>query len=206
MIKLYIVEDHKLLRDAWKFLISSRKDILIVGESDNIDQAFEEILVLLPEVILLDINLKGRSGIELIRQLKASVPYIKIIVVSMHNEYAFVKKAFAMGINGYISKNANGKNIFEAIDKVMNSQYFISDDLQKIILDRPATDELKNDLTFKEIEVIQFICKGYSNKQLAVGLNCSIKTVEGHKSKIYKKIGIRSQAEIYHFALANGLI
>ena len=116
---IFFVEDHKILVDAWKEIFLGQPDFKILGDADNIVEAYQKIDFVKPQVVLMDINLKGESGINLIKDLKNTMPFVKIIVVSMHAEYAFVKKMFAMGINGYVTKHSDGDSIFQAIRQVI---------------------------------------------------------------------------------------
>lgn len=205
-IKLFIVEDHRLLRETWMHFLSSKSNIEIVGNADNISEAFKAIELKKPTVLMLDINLKGESGISLINDLKNTMPFIKIIVVSMHDEYAFIKKMFSLGIQGYVSKNAEINNLFEAIEYVSTGKIYMSDDIKNIFVEHGLNYKPEVDLTFKEIEIIQFLSRGYSNKSIADELNIAIKTVEGRKSKIYKKLNVHSSVEVLGYAIKNGII
>ncbi len=204
-ISVFIVEDHKLLRDAWREVFKTQDDILVIGEADNITQAYQEIELLKPQVVLIDINLKGESGSELIKMLKKSVPYIKLIVVSLHAEYVIVKKMFAYGINAYVTKYADSNNLFEAIRKVMLGEIYLSSDLQDLFMSRGMKNDQEIDITYKEIEIIKLICEGKSNKEMAKDLSVSLKTIEGHKTNIFKKLQIHSLAGIVKYAQEKGI-
>ncbi len=206
IIKIYIVEDHKLLRDVWKEIFVQQPDFEVVGESDNVTHAFENLELLKPEILLLDINLKGESGLELAKKMRNTMPYIKIIVVSMHSEMAFVKKMFTLGICGYVSKDADATNVYEAIRNVSKGEIYMSDDLKKNFMSRALKENNDVDLTYKELEVISYLCKGKCNKEIALAMEISVKSVEGHKTNIYKKLQVNSPTAIMKYAQENGLV
>ncbi|TAF76005.1 MAG: DNA-binding response regulator [Bacteroidetes bacterium] len=203
--KLYIIEDHRLLRETWIQFLESKTDLEIVGEADNITDAFKEIERLKPHILMLDINLKGESGITLIQEIKKTMPFIKIIVVSMHDEYAFVKKMFSMGVQGYVSKNAKITNLFDAINSIKSNHTYLSDDIKKTFLDYAISNKSEPVLTYKETQVISFICQGFSNKQISNKMSLSIKTIEGYKTNIYKKLNLHSTAELIKYAGQKGI-
>ncbi len=205
-MKIYIVEDHRLLRETWVHFLKSKIEIEIIGDTDNIRDAYLEIEKLKPNIVLLDINLKGDSGIILIQELKNTMPFVKIIVVSMHDEYAFIKKMFSLGIQGYVSKNAEINNLFDAIDTVKEGNLYLSDDIKKTFLDYALNNQNEYILTYKETQLISFIGHGFSNKEIAEKMNISTKTVEGHKTKIYKKLNLHSTADIIKYTREKGLI
>lgn len=203
--KIYIIEDHRLLRETWIQFFESKTDIEIVGDSDNIIDAYKNIEELKPHILMLDINLKGESGITLINEIKKTMPFIKIIIVSMHDEYAFVKKMFSLGIQGYVSKNAKITNLFDAINTVKSNHTYLSDDLKKIFLDYSINSQAEILLSFKETLIINYICQGLSNKQIAEKMSLSIKTIEGHKTNLYKKLNVHSTVEIVKYAREKGI-
>ncbi|TAF76006.1 MAG: DNA-binding response regulator [Bacteroidetes bacterium] len=203
--KIYIIEDHRLLRETWIQFLESKTDLEIVGDSDNIIDAYKDIERLKPHILMLDINLKGESGITLIHNLKMTMPFIKIIVVSMHDEYAFVKKMFSLGIQGYVSKNAKFANLFDAINSIKDNQIYLSDDIKKTFLDYAICNKSEPVLTYKETQIISFICQGFSNKQISNKMSLSIKTIEGHKSNLYKKLNLHCTVELIKYAREKGI-
>ncbi|TAG59846.1 MAG: DNA-binding response regulator [Cytophagales bacterium] len=204
--KIYIIEDHRLLRETWVYFFSLKPDLKIVGQSDNIEEAFEQIEILKPKIVMIDINLKGESGLVLIKKLKNTMPYVKIIVVSMHDEYAFVKKILNMGIDAYVSKNAEISNLLNAISTVCKGEIYLSDDLSKLFFENALSLHKDKVLTFNELSVIEFICNCKTTKEIAQIMNLSIKSIEGYKTKIYKKLEIRSSLELLKYAKKNGIL
>ncbi|MBS1637570.1 MAG: response regulator transcription factor [Bacteroidetes bacterium] len=206
-IKIALIEDHLLIRDAWKSLLSKRSHYSIVAETDNIDDAFSIISATRPDVILMDINLKGKNGAELISEICNKIAHPRIIVVSMNNEYSFVKKMFKLGIMGYVTKFSSQEDFINSIEQVYQGKKYMCEEIKNLFLNNTIHAE-RNDtenFSIRELDIIRFVSKGFGNKEIAQNLQISIKTVEGHKTKIYKKLGARSIAEIISYSKAKGL-
>jgi len=207
MIKILLIEDHLLIREIWKDALSSIENFKIIGESDSIEDAYEKVSQLKPDIILSDINLKGENGAVLIEKICNTIPNPKIIVVSMNTEYSFIKKAFAIGVKGYVTKNSPKSDLIEAIKSVYNGEIYMCSVVKKLFLEKsihPKKEDNLN-LSLRELDIIKLITKGCSNKEIASDLDLSIKTVEGHKTKIYKKLGVKSIAELISYGKAKGL-
>lgn len=207
MIKIILVEDHLLIREIWKDTLSNFEDIEVIAESDSINDAYEKISKFKPDVIITDINLKGENGAELITKVCNTIPNPKIIVVSMNNEYSFIKKTFAIGAKGYVTKFSPKNDLILAVNKVAAGEIFMCTEVKKIFLEKsinPGKDDNLN-LSLRELDIIKLIAKGASNKDIASELDLSIKTVEGHKTKIYKKLGVRSIVELVNYGKKKGL-
>lgn len=207
MIKILIVEDHLLIREIWKDTLSSIANFEVVGESESVTDAYEKISNLKPNVILMDINLNGENGAELISKVCDTIPNQKIVVVSMNNEYSFIKKCFTTGVKGYVTKNSPKADLIEAINKVSENEIYMSTEVRKLFLKKsinPSKEDNIN-LSIRELDIIKLITKGMSNKDIAGYLDLSIKTVEGHKTKIYKKLNVKSIAELITYGKSKGL-
>jgi DNA-binding NarL/FixJ family response regulator len=207
MIKILLVEDHLLVREAWKDTLSAIDNLSVIGESDSIIDAYEKVVSLRPDVILIDLNLKGENAAELIKKICNTIAHPKIIVVSMNNEYSFIKKLFSIGIKGYVTKFSSKIDFIESISKVYNNEIYMCSEVKKLFLNK-SINPLQNDnvnLSLKELDVIKMVSKGLANKEIASKLNLSVKTVEGHKTKIYKKLGVKSLAELITFGKNKGL-
>lgn len=207
MIKIILVEDHLLIREIWKDTLSTIANYEVIAESDNINDAYEKISKLKPDVIITDINLKGENGAELIFKICNTIPNPKIIVVSMNNEYSFIKKTFSIGIKGYVTKFSPKADLIEAIEKVNKGEVYMCSEVKKLFLEKsinPGKEDNVN-LSLRELDIIKLITKGSSNKEIATRLDLSVKTVEGHKTKIYKKLGVRSIVELVNYGKLKGM-
>lgn len=207
MIRILLIEDHLLVREAWKETLSKIPGYEIIGEADNMTEAYDKISTLKPNVILMDINLRGENGAELVFKICNTIPNPKIIVVSMNNEYSFIKKMFSTGVKGYVTKFSPTSDLIEAIKKVNAGETYLCSEVKKLFLQKslnPSKEDNVN-LSLRELDIIKLIAKGCGNKEIASSLDLSVKTVEGHKTKIYKKLGVKSIAELITYGKAKGL-
>lgn len=163
MISIVLVEDHLLVRESWKEILGKDPGFQIVAESDNEDDAFEKIVKHRPTVILLDINLKGKSSVDLMRKIVDTIPHPKIIVVSMNNEYFFIKKMFTFGIKGYVTKYSPKDDLIESIYKVANGETYFCSEVRKLFLENKQEDVK---LSYKELEILKLISKGMETNRL----------------------------------------
>lgn len=206
MIKILLVEDHKLVRQAWRNILLTQNDIKIIGEAETGSEALAFVKEVTPDIILLDINLKGENGSAIIPVLCNILPHPKIIVVSMNGEYSFVKSMFKLGVIGYVTKNASLEDMLAGIREVAAGNKYLSQDLRQMF-NESALDEADRPLiTVKEIEIIKLIAQGLSNKEIAAVQNISEKTVEGRKTSIYKKLQIKNNIGLLKYATENGFI
>lgn len=206
MIKILLVEDHKLVRQAWRNILLTQEDIVIIGEAETGTEALAFVKDTPPDIILLDINLKGENGSAIIPVLCNILPHPKIVVVSMNAEYSFVKNMFKLGVVGYITKNASLEDMLYGIREIANGNTYMSQDLKDVFNDSAIEEVERPGITIKEIEIIRLIAKGLSNKEIAAEKNISEKTVEGRKTSIYKKLQIKNNIGLLKYATENGFI
>jgi DNA-binding NarL/FixJ family response regulator len=202
-ITVVIVEDHKLVREMWGQLFAGRPEIEVVGKSGEFDEAIEMIKTKRPEIILLDINLPGASGLDAVPLIRKFSPGSRIIVVSMHNQPAYAKKMLQLGAKGYVTKNSSHDEIDAAIDTVMQGKTYICQEIKNIISDQamqdePAGPDIK-ELSLREIEIIRLIKDGNSSKEIAAQLNISTRTAEVHRHNILKKLKLKNTASLITF-------
>jgi DNA-binding NarL/FixJ family response regulator len=203
-ITIFLAEDHKLVRDAWKLTIEDNSKFSIFGEAETGAEALEYCSKNKVDVIIMDINLKDGSSIEVIKQMIDTLPKVKIVVVSMLNVYSIIKDLYKTGISSFLTKNSSKEELIEAIKKAYNNEKYYSSEIAQLLLERD--NETINTLNSREIKVIQFICEGFSNKEIGVNMKMSEKTIEGYKTKIFKKLKVFNNIGIYCFAQKNGLI
>ena len=200
---VFIVEDHQMVREMWVHLFDERKDIEVVGETGIADEAVEQIKTKRPSIVLLDINLPGSSGMELVPQIRKFAPGSKIIAVSMHNQPAYTKKMLQLGAHGYVTKNSSHEEIFLAIETVMKGKTYVCMEIRNILSDQALQDEPSGpdikELSLREIEIIRLIKEGLSSKEIAARLNISIRTAEVHRHNILKKLGLKNPASLISF-------
>ena len=202
-ITIVIIEDHKMVREMWGKLLSERKDILISGKFADFYEALETIKTKQPEIILLDINLAGTTGIDAVPRILSFAPATRIIAVTMHNQIAYVRKMIKMGARGYVTKNSLPDEILTAVDEVMADKVYICKEIkdmisEKLYDDKPIENPLK-DLSLREIEIIKLVKEGLSSKEIAEQLGISTRTANVHRYNILKKLGFKNSTSLINF-------
>lgn len=202
-ITVFIVEDHQMVREMWVQLFAVKKEIEVIGETGNPDEAIELIKNKRPDIVLLDINLPGSSGMDLVPLIRKFAPGSKIIAVSMHNQPAYTKKMLQLGALGYVTKNSSHEEIYKAIDSAMKGKTYVCNEIRNILSDQALQDEPAGpdvkELSIREIEIIRLIKEGLSSKEIAARLNISIRTAEVHRHNILKKLGLKNTASLISF-------
>ncbi len=214
-IKVVLVDDHQIVRDGIKSLLSDCIKIEIIGELQNAYELFKLLKTKTPDVILLDISLPKMSGIEVSKILSKDFPKIKKIILSMYTSEDFIFNALKTGINGYLPKNTTRSELLLAIENVYNgTEYFsktISDTILKSYVksakygNKVSDDKLSN-LTKREQEILLLVVEGINNPSIAEKLSISTRTVETHKTSIMKKLNLNSVVDLVKFAIKNNII
>lgn len=214
-IKIVLVDDHQIVRDGIKALLSDCNKIEIIGELQNAYELFKLLKTKTPDIILLDISLPKMSGIEISKILSSDFSSIKKIILSMYTSEDFIFNALKTGINGYLPKNTTREELLFAIDEVYNGNEYFSKSISDTILksyvksakygNKVSDDKLSN-LTKREQEILLLIVEGISNPAIAEKLSISTRTVETHKTSIMKKLNLSSVVDLVKFAIKNGII
>ena len=204
--KVMIVEDHPLFRERLALLINKEPDMEVCGEADNIRGAMETILATKPDAAVVDITLKGSSGLELLKDLKAQSIELPVLVLSMHDESLYAERAIRAGAKGYITKDEASDKVMLAIRKVMGGEIYLSEGTTTRILknitdgkssiDAPAL----SNLTDRELEVFQLIGKGKTTREIAETLNLGLTTIDTYRARIKEKLNLRNATELIHQA------
>jgi len=209
-ISIVAVDDHKFILEMWKLLFSGNECMELVGGSGSFDAGVEMVQVNKPDILLLDINLKEKSGMDAVPLVRKISPGTKIIAVSMHNEPAFAKKMFQLGAKAYITKNSSHKEVFAAIDAVTSGGTYICNEIKDIITEQIMNTERKNsdirELSLREIEIVKLIKQGLSSKEIGVKINIATRTVEVHRHNILKKLKLKNTSSLISFIHATDLI
>ncbi|MCX6316085.1 MAG: response regulator transcription factor [Bacteroidetes bacterium] len=197
-ITIVVVDDHKLIREMWTRMFSEKEEVEIAGEAGELTEAVELITRVRPDVVLLDINLFDKSGLDAVPQIRKFSPGTRIIAVSMHNQPAYAKKMLQLGASGYVTKNSSHSEIFKAVEEVMEGRKYVCTEIKNIlsdqILETQSEEGGMKDLSLREIEVIKLINKGYSSKEIASELSISVRTIEVHRHNILKKLKLKNTA------------
>jgi DNA-binding NarL/FixJ family response regulator len=211
--KVFLVDDHQIVRDGIRSLIEDAEDIVIIGEAGS----GEEMLTLLepaqPDIILLDISLPGKNGIELLPIIKDQFSYMKVLILSMYNADDYIFNAVRAGANGYLPKNSSKDELLTAIRQICEGNDYFGEEVHKIIVNSyisMAKDERspdkKQQLSVRELEILKFFAEGMSNKFIADKLFISVRTVESHKNHIMQKFGFKSTVEMVKYAIKNKIV
>jgi DNA-binding NarL/FixJ family response regulator len=215
-IRIVLVEDHAILREGLKALIEIEADFDIVGEFGSVEECLIGIVGLKPDLLLTDLALPGRSGIELLADIQRLYPLTRKLVLTAHENEEYIRAALNAGANGYVLKDANSAELMSAIRAVSVGQQFLCKAIASKILSgylsgyasadqRPAVPAVAQSITEREREVLTRIALGNSNKVIARELGVSPKTVEKHRSNLMRKLQLHNAAAITMFAIRNGM-
>src|ERR1700731_2782160 len=211
-IRIVLVEDHAILREGLKALIDLESDFDIVGEFGNVEDSLAGIAELQPDLVLTDLALPGRSGIELLTEIQRLSPLTRKLVLTAHENEEYIRAALNAGANGYVLKDANSAELMLAIRTVSVGQQFLCKAIANKILSgylsgdqRPSCPAVAKSITEREREVLTRIALGNSNKLIARDLGVSPKTVEKHRSNLMRKLQLHNAAAITMFAIRNGM-
>jgi DNA-binding NarL/FixJ family response regulator len=204
--RILIVDDHPMMREGLTSLLAAQPDIDVCGEAESAAQALDMIRSKHPHVVIADITLPGKSGLELIKDIAAMYPEVATLAVSMHDESIYAERVLRAGARGYIMKKEGGKRILEAIRKVRAGDVAVSEKMSAHILrvfsgrQGSAEESPVRQLTDREFEVFELIGRGLGTAQMALDLHISAKTVEVHRSHIKEKLRIKTGSELIAYA------
>ena len=202
-ITVLLVDDHALVRRGFRRLLEDDTAIEVVGEGSNGEEAIRLTTELKPHVIVMDAAMPGTGGLEATRKILAKHPKAAIIMLSMHSEETLVRQALSAGARGYVLKNALELDLAAAVKRVAAGEQVID---PALIKPEPLPGERNRRLTPRELEVLQLICDGLSNKEIAVKLDLSANTVAVHRANIMNTLGVHKTAELVVYAIQNGLV
>lgn len=213
--KILIVDDHEVVRDGLKNILTSLDNISIAGEAGNGEDAVKMYISLKPDLVIMDISMPGMNGIEATRVIKEKDPDARILILTMHDNQEYLNQIIRSGAKGFILKNTDKEELLDAVKTVAAGDNFFSKDISKLIIDnyiRTAKETEKNDgykevpLTKREIEILKLIASGYSNQEIANILYISYNTVDTHRKNIMHKLSIKNTAGLVRYAIEKGLI
>jgi DNA-binding NarL/FixJ family response regulator len=206
-MRVLIVDDHPLLRKGVGQLIDQEKDLVVVGEAEDAHKAITAIENARPDVALIDITLNGASGIELVKDVKARFPKLKMLMLSMHDESVYANRALRAGASGYIMKQEGSEKVLTALRKVLRGEVYLSENmgnrmLHTLVNGRASlTSSPVEVLSDRELEVFNLIGQGHGTRVIAEMLHLSIKTVESHRAHIKEKLHLQTASELVHHAI-----
>jgi DNA-binding NarL/FixJ family response regulator len=205
---ILIIDDHLLIRQTWSYILNNNAGYQVTGECDNAREAIELVASLRPDIIILDINLPGISGIEAVPLLLQASPHSKILGLSMHRQPSYARKMIKDGARGYVCKDSTSKELFKALEQIRDGKKYLCQETKEILAKQMIDDsEEKNVkvLSARELEIINFIRKGFSSKQIANKCFIAVKTVEVHRYNILKKLNFKNAAALVNFITTNNV-
>jgi DNA-binding NarL/FixJ family response regulator len=212
-IKIILADDHRIFRKGLKALFSEKKNIEVLAEADNGDEALEATKKYKPEIVVMDIAMPKMDGIEATRQIRERFPDTEVVVLSMHAKKAYIDQVLKAGAKGYVLKDSDEENLLSAIDTVHNGGYYLDSPIADQVLSDYFRDKSKREikeqsdpLSEREKEVLRLLAEGHSNQEVADTLYISRKTVENHRANIIRKTGIQGQVGLTKYAARIGLI
>ncbi|ANX11971.1 DNA-binding response regulator [Fictibacillus arsenicus] len=210
MISILLVDDHAILRDGLKNILSFEDDIKVIGEAISGEEALKLTEELSPDVIIMDINLPGMNGVETTAVIKEKNPDARILVLTMYTHDEYLMSALKAGADGYLLKDAPSEHVVDAINAVYRGESMITPSMTKklvnIHLQQTQVKKDESNLTDREQEVLIGLVEGLSNKEIAEKLFISDKTVKIHVSKIFKKLEVKSRSQAVIYAVQNHLV
>ncbi len=212
--RVLIVDDHQLIIDGLKGFLIGNDAYQVVGEANTGSDAIKLAEVLSPDLILMDIEMPGISGIQACLEIKKQYPETKVIIISMHNEKQLIKKIIDQGADGYLLKNSSKDEVLDAMGKVSAGGIYLSQDVTMLLVgqDNPQSSGHGSDtlaisnLTEREIEILELVAEGLTNKEIGEKLIISHRTVDTHRTNLMKKLEVTNVAGLIRFAFKNGLI
>lgn len=205
--RLFIVDDHPMMRSGLAQLIGAEPDLKVAGEAGTATEALDAILARPPDLVLLDISLPDKNGLELIKDLRALKPGLPVLVISMHDETIYAERVLRAGARGYLMKQEGGKKFLQAIRQVLGGRIYLSEKMSERILEsfsgqatEPTVSPVRH-LTDREFEIFQLIGQGKATGEIARQLHLSVKTVEVHRGNIKKKLGLKSATDLLRYAV-----
>ncbi len=211
-IEVMLVDDHSIIRQGIKAVLSHEPDINLVAEASNGKEAVELAREKSPDVILMDITLPVLNGLDASRQIIKQNKNIKILILSMHDNRVFIENALSYGAKGYILKDSAADEIVHAIREVSEGRFFLSSKISSFVIQDYVASKKKaiqlrsvSILTDREREVLQLVAEGLNNKDIARKLKLSLKTVLAHRNNIMQKLDMHNQAQLIRFAIKEGI-
>jgi DNA-binding NarL/FixJ family response regulator len=209
MIRIFITDDHSLIREGFKKILNDEKDVSIVGEAGNAKDCMSFVLDNNVDILILDLNLPDKSGLDLLKELKSLRPQLKILILSMHPEDRFAMRVLRAGASGYVTKESAGDELVKAIRKVYNGGKYVSEHLAEILAfelqgggDKPIHELLSD----REFQVLQMIASGKTLAEISEILSLAVTTVSTYRARILEKLNLHTNAELIHYVITNDLL
>ena len=208
-IRVLVVDDHAVVRTGLRRVLDAEPDIETVGEAPNAERAVFEAMAHKPDVVLMDVVMPGKSGIEIIPTLQQNAPQAKVLVLSMQDDPRYLREAFDAGASGYVLKEAADTEVVEAVRAVAAGERYVHPALGARLVEAEAAERRRADedpLSEREREVLRLLALGHTNQEIAKLLYISVRTAETHRAHVMQKLRLSSRAELVRYALSEGLL
>jgi DNA-binding NarL/FixJ family response regulator len=205
--KVFLVDDHPIVRQGLALLINREPDMLVCGEADSASSALQSIPSVSPDVVVLDISLDGPDGLDLLKSIRLKEPILPVLMLSMHDESSYAERSLRAGANGYIMKQEATEKVLVAIRRILQGKVYLSERLTNRMLEKYAhgSTPSRNDplamLSDRELAVFRLIGAGHSTRRIADELHVSVKTIESYQAHIKEKLGLRNARELVQHAI-----
>ncbi len=206
-LNLLLVDDHAIVTDGLRSLLSTDSRFDIKGEARNGKEALEMLSYLKVDLVLMDIDMPQMNGIEALKVIRKEYDQVRVIILTMHDEKAMIKLLLDAGADGYLLKNSPKEDLIKAIEAVMAGQQHLSEEVNSVLLssDKPQSGALSQ-LTEREVEIVKLIAEGLSNKEIGEKLFISHRTVDTHRTNLMQKLGVHNIAGLVRLAIQEGLV
>jgi DNA-binding NarL/FixJ family response regulator len=204
-IRIFLVDDHPIVRRGFQLLLGMEPDLVVCGEADSGPAALQKILALKPDLAIIDLSLKGGSGLELIKQLRTQALKLKVLVFSMRDEGIYAERALQAGADGYVTKEEGTEKAIQAIRMLVQGKRYLTDKVAEKMMDtlvgkRSGSEGGIESLSDRELEVLELIGDGLGSREIAEKLHLSIKTIESHREHMKAKLGLTRATELVSYA------
>jgi DNA-binding NarL/FixJ family response regulator len=205
--RIFLVDDHPVLRDGLRRLLEAEPDLMVCGEAETARKTYETVQAATPDLAIVDISLTGPSGIELVKGLKSRFPKLRMLMLSMHDEVLYAERALRAGARGYVMKQAPTEQLLAAVRRELKDEIYLTDTLSSRLLgafvsQKAAPGPILKTLSDREMEVVRLIGKGFTTGEVAEQLGISSKTVETHRGNLRRKLNLKSGSALIRFAMA----
>jgi len=211
MIRVLIADDHAILRDGIRSILESQEDVIVVGEAGNGEEALELVSKLMPDIVLMDISMPRINGLEATRLVKEQFPQVKVLILTQHDNREYIAPALGAGASGYVLKRSGRREMLNALRQVYEQGAFLTGNVtQEVLRDFAQNGHNKKEadqhLTDREHQVLNLIVEGKSNKEIALELGISPKTVSVHRTNLMLKLDVQNTVELIRYAASNPLV
>ena len=211
-IRVFLADDHEMVRDGLGFLVEAEEDMTVVGKASDGREAVKRVLEMNPHVVVMDIAMPGLNGIEATRQILEASSTVAVVILSMHATSEHIYRALQAGARGYVLKESAGRELVEAVRAVHKGRRYLTQKITEMMVDdyvrqrqAPSGQSPLEKLSSREREILQLVVEGKSSVQIAEGLFISSKTVETYRSRLMLKLGVRDLPSLVKFAIQHGL-